>query len=111
MNELQTTSSEIPFSVRPNRYSAKNNVKPVSFYCHAPQAKAVCLIGDFNNWEPVLAAPMERQPDGAWTAQVELHHGHHQYVFLVDGEPVLDPHANGIARNEKGGRVSLIAVS
>ncbi len=102
---------EIPFVVRPDRYSAKHNVKPVHFYCDAPQAKAVCLIGDFNRWDPLLAIPMERQPDGTWSATVELRHGHHQYLFLVNGEPHLDPRANGTVRNEDGGRASLIAVS
>ncbi|ODU23939.1 MAG: glycoside hydrolase family 13 [Verrucomicrobia bacterium SCN 57-15] len=111
MKDLQTTLIEIPLLARtPNRYSAKNNVKPVHFYCTAPNAKAVCLVGDFNGWNP-LANPMHRDASGSWTAQIELHHGHHHYVFLVDGEPMLDPNAYGIARNEKNERVSLIAVS
>jgi hypothetical protein len=42
---------------------------------------------------------------------LELTHGHHQYLFLVDGQPVLDPKASGIARNDRNERVSLIAVS
>ena len=54
---------------------------------------------------------MKRQPDGAWLLEVPLHHGHHQYIFVVDGRPVLDPKANGIARDRKGERVSLLAVS
>jgi len=110
MNELETALGEYPFLVRPDRYSAKNNVKPVNFYCAAPEAKAVCLVGDFNGWQP-WANPMHRDASGSWTAQVELHHGYHQYLFLVDGEPMLDPNAYGIARNGKGERVSLIAVS
>jgi len=110
MNELNTVTRDLPFQVRPDRYSARNNVKPVNFFCIAPQAKAVCLVGGFNCWRP-WETPMERQPDGSWTARVELHHGHHQYLFLVDGEPMLDPNAHGIGRNERGERVSLIAVS
>lgn len=100
------------FSLRagPNRYSAKNNVKPVHFYCVAPEAKGVCLVGDFNGWNP-LANPMRRDTSGSWTARVQLHHGYHQYLFLVDGEPMLDPKAYGIARNGRGDRVSLVAVS
>ena len=101
---------EFPFLIRPDRYSARNNVKPVNFFCVAPQAKSVSLVGKFNGWD-VLSNPMQRQSDGSWTARVELHHGHHEYLFLVDGEPMLDPHANGIARTENGERVSLIAVS
>lgn len=93
-----------------NRYSAKKMAKPVNFICRAPEARQVSLVGDFNEWNESLH-PMVRQPDGAWALQVPLHHGHHQYRFLVDGNPVLDPKANGVARDPKGERVSLIAVS
>jgi hypothetical protein len=34
-----------------------------------------------------------------------------QYRFLVDGEPTLDLHATGTARDERDEPVSLIAVS
>ena len=44
-------------------------------------------------------------------ASIELPHGHHHYLFLVDGEPQLDPSASGIAHNERNEPVSLIAVS
>jgi len=54
---------------------------------------------------------MHRSPDGRWMASLELPHGHHQYLFLVDGTPTLDPNASGIARNDRNERVSLIAVS
>jgi hypothetical protein len=50
-------------------------------------------------------------PVGWWLAKVQLCHGHHQYRFLVDGKPMLDPHATGIARDERGEQVSLLAVS
>src|ERR1043165_5719682 len=92
------------------RYSAKNNIRPVNFLFFAPQARHVSLIGDFNNWSP-NANPMKRQPDGGWTIQVPLSHGHHRYLFLVDGLKVLDPRAQGTARTETNEKVSLIAVS
>jgi 1,4-alpha-glucan branching enzyme len=94
----------------PKRYSAKKMSKPVHFYCEAPEANAVSVAGDFNHWNP-LANPMQRMPDGRWRAEISLHHGHHQYLFVVDGKSVLDPRAQGISRNPKGERVSLIAVS
>jgi len=84
--------------------------KPITFVCLAPSAKEVYLTGQFNGWDP-RAHPMRRQPDGAWFVQVALHHGHHQYRFMVDGKPILDPRAHGTARDEQGGRASLIAVS
>jgi 1,4-alpha-glucan branching enzyme len=94
----------------PNRYSAKRMSKPVNFVCFAPLAKLVCLVGDFNSWN-AESTPMVRQPDGAWLVQVLLHHGHHQYRFLVDGKQVLDSKASGVARDGNGERASLIAVS
>jgi len=94
----------------PDRYTAKRMAKPVNFVCIAPEAREVYLIGDFNNWEPDNHR-MERQPDGTWLIQVSPHHGHHQYLFLVDGKAALDPRAHGTTRNLQGERVSLRAVS
>ena len=91
-------------------YSAKRTRHHVDFFCHAPDAERVCLFGDFNEWQ-TTANPMQRMPDGRWTAGLELPHGHHQYLFLVDGRPVLDLKASGIACNNRNGRVSVVAVS
>ncbi len=84
--------------------------KPVNFFCYAPQAGSVAVLGDFNEWDP-SAHPMQRGPDGAWTAQIPLSHGHHQYLYLVDGKKVLDPRAQGVGRTEHNERVSIVAVS
>jgi len=90
--------------------SARGMTKPVNFYCAAPRAKSVYLAGDFNAWD-FRSLPMERRVDGWWFRQVPLPHGHHRYRFLVDGKPVLDPQATGVARNERNEEVSLVAVS
>jgi len=89
--------------------SARKTVKPVNFICSVTQARHVSLVGDFNDWDP-HATPMKRQPDGCWLVQVQLGPGHHHYQFLVDGKPTLDPRAQGIARNQQGQKVSLMAV-
>lgn len=93
-----------------DRYSAKKAVKPVNFVCRAPVAKEVSLEGDFNGWNP-QSHPMQRQPDGAWCIQMQLHNGHHRYRFRVDGAPALDPKAQGVTRDPQGEKASLIAVS
>jgi hypothetical protein len=49
--------------------------------------------------------------DGAWRTEVMLSHGHHHYLLVVDGRPMLDPLAQGIALNERNEKVSLVAVS
>lgn len=93
-----------------DRYSARKMTKPVNFFLTAPPAHVVSIIGDFNHWNPG-ANPMQRRVDGAWFAQIGLTHGHHQYLFLVDGTPMTDPQSMGKARNERGEEVSLVAVS
>jgi len=93
-----------------SRYSAKRNQHHADFICHAPEAQQVSIIGDFNNWDPD-ATPMMRQPDGHWMASLELRHGYHQYVFLVDGQRVLDPNATGKTIGSRNQPVSLVAIS
>jgi len=41
--------------------SARTAVRPVNFYCRAPQARSVQLAGDFNHWSPL---PMEPRDNG-----------------------------------------------
>jgi 1,4-alpha-glucan branching enzyme len=91
-------------------YSAKSMAKPVNFYYTRPQARSVYLIGDFNDWDP-NSLPMQRRVDGWWFIQVLLTHGHHHYLFLVDGTPALDPNATGTVQADQYGKASMIAVS
>lgn len=92
------------------RYSAKRNLHRANFFCHAPEAKRVSIVGDFNNWNP-NATPMISQPDGHWMASMELRHGYHRYAFLVDGKTVLDPNAAERTRDSRSQPVSLLAIS
>jgi 1,4-alpha-glucan branching enzyme len=90
-------------------YSAKKVIKPVLFM-YIGEAQSVFVIGDFNDWDPA-AHPMKQGVDAAWRAEIPVPHGHHHYLLIVDGKPMLDPRAHGIARNESGEKVSLLAVS
>src|SRR5215831_18944492 len=90
--------------------SAKQKSKLINFFYSAPEAAAVYLIGDFNGWNP-NAHPLRRRDHGWWSLQVRLEPGHHEYLFVVDGIPKLDPHATGTTRNARYKSVSLVAVS
>ncbi len=107
MNSLNAYAKTLQ---KADRYSPKNMRKPITFICMERQAKHVNLMGDFNEWHP-KSHPLKRQIDGTWQIDVQLSHGHHHYLFSIDGEPKLDPRARGIARNEKNEKVSMIAVS
>jgi 1,4-alpha-glucan branching enzyme len=100
MDNTQTSNS--------SPYSAHNSLKPVNFYCVAPDARRVEIAGDFNQWQPLR---MDRLLDGWWFKRLELSHGHHLYRFIVDGNPELDPAAFGIGRDEQNERASIVAVS
>ena len=107
---MSTMNCEPKPGVPLQRYSAKRTRHHVSFFCDAPEAESVRLVGDFNGWD-LAATPMHRMPDGRWMASLELNHGHHRYLFVVDGTPKLDPSANGTTRTDRDESVSLIAVS
>lgn len=100
------------FGTTAGGYSARRSLHSVTFYCDAPQARAVSVIGDFNQWNPG-AHPMKRMPDGRWVLRLDLPHGHYRYLFLVDGQPRLDPRAHGTVRepNEWLDAASLLEVS
>ena len=92
------------------RLASQKTLRLVNFVCNAPTAKGVNLVGDFNDWNASLH-PMKRMPDGSWLLGLELPHGHHRYAFLIDGNLTLDPRAQGVTRDNKGARVSLMPVS
>ena len=45
-------------------------------------------MGDFNEWHPAAHA-LKRMPDGAWRAEISLNHGHHHYLFVIDGKGII----------------------
>ena len=100
--ERESTESQRP-------YSARRQQHHVDFFCDAPEAENVRLVGDFNGWD-LAATPMHRMPDGRWIASLVLHHGRHRYLFVVDGILKLDPNSSGVASISGGEPVSLIAV-
>lgn len=85
-------------------------LRGINFFCLAPAARSVSLVGDFNHWNPA-SHPMRLAVDKSWQISLELKHGHHRYAFLVDGVLTLDPRAQGVTRNDQNERVSLIPVS
>ncbi|WP_462325240.1 isoamylase early set domain-containing protein [Desulfoplanes sp.] len=49
-----------------------------------PNAKCVCLVGEFNNWD-VNATPMVRLKNGSFKATLDLENGReYQFRYLVD---------------------------
>jgi len=50
----------------------------------APNAKSVCIVGDFNNWN-IHAHPMRKLKTGNYTITLELEAGReYQFRYLID---------------------------
>lgn len=57
------------------------------------EARAVTLVGDFNNWD-AHATPLEREPGSTlWSVTVPIQRGRHVYAFLVDSVWTIDKRA------------------
>jgi Carbohydrate-binding module 48 (Isoamylase N-terminal domain) len=85
----------------------------VRFVVSDDEARAVTLVGAFNDWTRT-ATPMARNAAGAWTVTLPLRQGRHEYAFILqdaNGERwVADPSAILRRRDEFGTESSIVSV-
>ena len=67
-----------------SRSDRTSNVQDVEFSLHAPDAKKVCIAGQFNDWN-TKSMPMKKSKDGTWKIKMKLSHGKCEYKYFVDG--------------------------
>jgi serine protease AprX len=73
----------------------------VTFYCRAPGARSVAVVGSFNGWRLADGAMWEARP-GVWQIMLPPPPpGEHAYKFVVDGERWIHDVENP-ARTEDG---------
>jgi hypothetical protein len=83
--------------------------QPLQFVLVAPEASAVTLVGDFNDWS-VSATPLRQAEGGVWTVTVPLPPGRYRYSFVVDGKIWRnDPEASSM-EDEFGRPNSVVTV-
>lgn len=89
----------------------------VTFSLSSPGARAVDVAIFFNNWSAELplppqmsqgefrwkgpmtvrsVAPLRQEQPGLWCCELPLLQGWYEYLFLVDGEWVMDPEASEV---------------
>ncbi len=73
--------------------TTNGNRAEFSFY--RPQANAVHLAGDFNDWRSA-ELPMVRSEDGYWQAELRLPAGEFKFRYYADGEWFTDYAAFGL---------------
>ena len=57
----------------------------VTFEYFDPSANIVALVGDFNQWNPVVR-PLKRDSGGLWSVKIRLAPGSYHYKFVINGE-------------------------
>jgi 1,4-alpha-glucan branching enzyme len=62
----------------------------ITFQLEAPQAEQVCVVGSFNEWDP-MANMLGYDEGGRWGCTLALEPGEYEYRFVVDGEWLDDP--------------------
>ena len=75
----------------------------VLFEFPAPEAREVCLAGDFNNWD-INANPMKMDKKGVWKATLPLVPGRYEYRYIADGRWDNNPTCSCCFTNQFGSK-------
>ena len=73
----------------------------VRFTLTVSDAAAVCLVGDFNNWNQTSHL-MDSDGAGTWSKTLLLAPGVYEYKFMVDGSWVNDSENDQLLLNRFG---------
>ena len=83
----------------------------VQFVGRFPSARSVDVVGSFTDWRPGVVRLRDDDHDGVWDGSVVLPVGHHEYMFVVDGEQwVTDPLAGRYVADGFGRQNALLIV-
>ncbi len=88
---------------------ASPNTVRYEFRFEAGSAAEVCLAGDFNSWK-VCDARLSRVGEDVWSVSLELPPGRYEYMFVVDGRWVTDPHAMGFHDDGFGNQNAILVL-
>jgi 1,4-alpha-glucan branching enzyme len=83
----------------------------VSFRIWAPNATAVSVTGDFNDWSET-ADPLQGPDNGFWETTVETATIGHEYRFILDGKDGhlsrIDPYARAVTNSIGNGIITAL---
>lgn len=85
--------------------------RAVPFVLYAPDAGAVALVGDFNDWDTTATPLRATSSAGTWVVTVPLAPGRYRYAFVIDGTRWLaDPGAPRAPDDDFGTPSSVLTV-
>lgn len=80
------------------------------FILEAPDAGAVYVLGDFNDWEKSEANRLVKLENGEWAGHFTMKKGQYRYKFLVDDNWITDPRNPAMEKNVFGTVDSVLQV-
>lgn len=83
--------------------------KTVEFVFHSPEAKSVCLAGEFNDWN-IESIHMKKENEKDWKTTIDLPPGRYEYKYFVDGAWAEDTPDAEITSNAFGTKNFVIHV-
>ena len=95
--------------VEPRGAELDPETRSVVFGYHDPAARAVHLVGTFNDWN-VESLPLAPGEDGFWLTELVLPTGRYEYRFYVDGQWCDDPKAASLVPNPFGSFNAVVEV-
>ena len=90
--------------------SSGDRLRQVTFSIHAPSAKEIYLVGDFNKWKIDKTWQLSRLNEERWEKRMDLIPGKYKYKFVVDGEWVMDSQNHEREANAFGTYDSIISL-
>lgn len=80
------------------------------FNVNAPEAGAVYILGEFNDWQKSESSRLTRMESGNWAGHLTLNRGKYRYKFLVDEEWINDPSNPSVEENVFGSVDSVLEI-
>jgi hypothetical protein len=84
--------------------------RPTQFVLIAPEASAVTLVGDFNDWSMAATPLVRAEGGGVWSVTVPLVPGRYRYAFVVNGTIWQNDPEAAAAEDEFGRSNSVLTV-
>src|SRR5947207_15541011 len=99
--QINATKPEANKAVAAKPATSKTDVvqvNRVSFELVKADAHKVCVAGSFNQWQPDQT-PLVRAGNGRWVGGLAVKPGRYEYLLVVDGHWVPDPHRKQTVQN------------
>ena len=107
-NLLVILASILTFTSHP-AYSGADNPLSVTFRIHAPDARSVEVVGDFNAWLPGSNFLHGPDKQGMWQATIAIASGtrRSEYIYLVNGQQRVLDTTQPVISDDFGGKNNI----